>query len=131
MDGSGQKEVFGRNKKLKRVTVLVTDGKGDGRRMLIFGTFSFNVLSDFRCFFGISRATCFFTQAPFFYLGKKCSRYGFLLQKSHPGSIFLSSSSSRRRRKKGMMSDSSRSICPLPASPSRTFRNFSTSMPVK
>ena len=45
MDGSGQKEVFGRNKKLKRVTVLVTDGKGDGRRMLIFGTFSFNVLS--------------------------------------------------------------------------------------
>ena len=40
MDGSGQKEVFGRNKKLKRVTVLVTDGKGDGRRMLIFGTFS-------------------------------------------------------------------------------------------
>jgi hypothetical protein len=28
MDGSGQKEVFGRNKKLKRVTVLVTDGKG-------------------------------------------------------------------------------------------------------
>jgi hypothetical protein len=45
MDGSGQKEVFGRNKKLKRVTVLVTDGKGDGRRMLIFGTFSVNVLS--------------------------------------------------------------------------------------
>ena len=33
MDGSGQKEVFGRNKKLKRVTVLVTDGKGDGENV--------------------------------------------------------------------------------------------------
>ena len=43
MDGSGQKEVFGRNKKLKRVTVLVTDGKGDGRRMLIFDFWYFFV----------------------------------------------------------------------------------------
>ena len=98
MDGSGQKEVFGRNKKLKRVTVLVTDGKGDGRRMLIFGTFSFNVLSfelvrhlakvevassslvyrseaevrktpDFRCFFDLTVTIFTITRALFYYPG--------------------------------------------------------------